>query len=116
MKKFGPILLALILLLSACAPRVWYRPGATSTQRERDLKACRYSALATFTEATPPLSEFHVYVDVPYETPPELARRVEDAAKDAVADAYADYRNTFVRSYINDCMKAKGYTLVKQHR
>jgi hypothetical protein len=105
---------ALLVLLAACAPRVWYKPGATSTQRDRDLEACRYEALARFTESTPPLSEFRVYVDVPYGTPYELARRVEDAAENAVESEYQDYKSAFVRAYVNDCMEAKGYVLVEE--
>ncbi|WP_456445691.1 hypothetical protein [Oceanithermus sp.] len=114
MKRTALLLLALLVLLAACAPRVWYKPGATSSQRDRDLEACRYEAQARFAEAVPPLGAFRVYVDVPFGTPYELERRVEDAADDAVRDAYRDYENAFVRAYVNDCMEAKGYALVEE--
>ncbi|HGY09998.1 MAG TPA: hypothetical protein ENK37_08120 [Oceanithermus profundus] len=114
MKRLGWLLAAVLLVATACAPRVWYKPGATSSQRDRDLKACRYEALARFTEQTPPLSAFRVYVDVPYGTPYELAVRVEEAAEDAVESEYESYKNAFVRSYVADCMEAKGYTLVEE--
>ncbi|WP_456414257.1 hypothetical protein [Oceanithermus profundus] len=114
MKRTGWLLLALLVLLAACAPRVWYKPGATSTQRDRDLELCRYEAQARFAEAVPPLGAFRAYVDVPFGTPFELERRVEEAAQDAVRDAYEDYRNAFVRGYVSNCMEAKGYVLVEE--
>ena len=114
MKRATLLLLALLVLLTACTPRVWYKPGATRTQRDRDLEDCRYQARASFVQSTPPLSAFRVYVDVPFGTPYELERRVEEAADDAVRDAYRNYESTFVRDYVNDCMKAKGYVLVEE--
>lgn len=114
MKRTALLLLALLVLLAACAPRVWYKPGATSTQRDRDLEACHYEAQARFAGAVPPLGAFRVYVDVPFGTPYELERRVEDATEKAMRDAYEDYRSAFVRDYVNDCMEAKGYVLVEE--
>ncbi|WP_287372265.1 hypothetical protein [Oceanithermus sp.] len=114
MKRTGLLFLALLTLLVSCAPRVWYKPGATSSERDRDLEVCRYQAQARFAEAVPPLAAFRVYVDVPFGTPYELERRVEEAADDAVRDAYEDYRDTFIRGFVTDCMEAKGYVLVEE--
>jgi len=108
------LFLSLVLLLVACAPRVWYKPGATSSLRDRDLQACRYEANARFVESTPPLAAFRVYVDIPWGTPAELASRVRSAADEAVRDAYEDYRGEFISSYVHDCMVRKGYVLVEQ--
>ncbi len=114
MKRLVVLLALVLMLLAACAPRVWYRPGATTSMRDRDLEACRYEALARFTEQTPPLSSFRVYVDVPYGTPFELAHRVENAAEEAVRREYEDYQSEFVGGYIHDCMIRKGYVLVEE--
>ncbi len=116
MKRVWPaVLLALlVLLLAACTPRVWYKPGATSTQRDRDLEACRYEALARFADETPPLAAFRVYVDVPYGTPYELAQRLREAAERAVQSEYRDYKDAFVSAYVEDCMTEKGYVLVEE--
>ncbi len=114
MRRTALFFLALLVLLASCTPRVWYKPGATSAQRDRDAKACRYEALARFTESTPPLAAFRAYVDVPYGTPYELADRVQEAAEDAVRNAYEDYESAFVHRYVSDCMGAKGYTLVER--
>ncbi|WP_457636592.1 lipoprotein [Oceanithermus sp.] len=108
------VLLVLALVLAACAPRVWYKPGATSAMRDRDLQSCRYQAEMVFGQRTPPLSEFRVYVDVPYGTPLELARRVQDAAEEAVRREYEDYRSEFVNGFVHDCMTRKGYVLVEE--
>lgn len=114
MRRTTLLFSALLILLAACTPRVWYKPGATSTQRDRDLQACRYEAEARFAETTPPVDAFRVYVDVPYGTPYELEREVEEAAHSAVQSAYQNYENAFVHDYVTDCMHAKGYVLVKQ--
>ncbi|WP_293180967.1 hypothetical protein [Oceanithermus sp.] len=108
------LLALLVLLLAACTPRVWYKPGATSTQRDRDLESCRYEALARFAAEVPPLSAFHVYVDVPYGTPYELAQRVRETAERAVRSEYQDYKDAFVSAYVADCMTEKGYVLVEE--
>ncbi len=114
MKKAFLLIAALALLLASCAPRVWYKPGATSSRRDRDLEACRYEARARFAELTPPLGEFRVYVEIPWDTPRELAVRVRDAAEEAVRREYEDYRDEFTSRYVHDCMTRKGYVLVEQ--
>ena len=114
MKKIAILLLAVVFALAACAPRVWYRPGATSSRRDADLRACRYEGEQLFSQQTPPLTAFRVYVDVPWGTPGELALRVRQAADDAVREAYEDYQREFLSGFVHDCMKRKGYVLVKQ--
>ena len=114
MKKIVVLLFVLLIALMACAPRVWYKPGATSSQRDLDLRACRYEAEARFAEQVPPLSGFRICVDVPWGTPQELELEVRDVAGEAVRRQYEDYHSDFVSSYIHDCMIRKGYLLVEE--
>jgi len=114
MKRLVWLLMAALLLLTACTPRVWYRPGATSEMRDRDLRLCRYQAEQAFAAQTPPLREFRVYVDVPLDAPAELALSVRQAAEEGVRRAYWNYRDGFIDDYVDRCMRRKGYVLVEQ--
>ena len=114
MKKLTVLLALVLLVLAACTPRVWYKPGATSDQRDRDLRACRYEAQARFAELAPPLSAFNVCVEAPWGTPAELELRIRDAAEEAVRREYDDYRSSFINNYVHDCMTRKGYSLVEK--
>ncbi len=114
MKRLTLAVFLLAALLASCAPRVWYRPGATSSQRDRDLESCRYQARARFVESTPALQEFHVYLDFPIGTPYLLQERLRRAAENAVESEYESYRSEFESEFVRACMKKKGYSLVKE--
>jgi len=112
--KRAVILFVALLVLAACTPRVWYKPGATSDRRDRDLRVCHHEAQARFAELAPPLSAFRVCVEAPWGTPADLELRIRDAAEEAVQREYDDYRSGFINDYVHDCMIRKGYLLVEK--
>lgn len=103
------LLVGVLVLLSACAPTTYSRPGTGQSQAERDAEACRFEGMAYYTERLPRAEDYDVAVETFGNVPSDLRFDLERAAERAVRSEHESYFERQVNRYIPDCMSAKGY-------